>query len=216
VSLFAREASPLGARPHIHSTHDGREPHRSGRSPLAAAGLSVALSLAIIWVANRYASKASTGQAPGDEEKQDAGTVGVGDTVLTTPMAPPHTPSGWSPITLDIPAKPFPGQTRPDANGRCPSSKQAPSMAAAGGTSVQPTTTAPRTSTYTRVTVTRPSLTLGSFPPRGPRMLPTAERNEHLRHRTTVARFRLLQTSSRSPVSRYAVPPLPGINPGQM
>ncbi|RKH44785.1 serine/threonine-protein kinase [Corallococcus llansteffanensis] len=55
---------------------------------------------------------------------EDGGTVAVGDSVMTTPVAPTREPSAWSTIGVDMPPKPFPGQRRPDANGRCPGKAQ--------------------------------------------------------------------------------------------
>jgi serine/threonine-protein kinase len=54
------------------------------------------------------------------EETRDAGSVAVGDTVLTAPVASPHTPSAGTLIAMEVPPKPMPGQVRPNAQGRCP------------------------------------------------------------------------------------------------
>ncbi len=54
------------------------------------------------------------------EEDRDAGTIAVGDSSLTAPVAPNRAPAMWSALSVDIPPKPFPGQLRPDAKGRCP------------------------------------------------------------------------------------------------
>jgi serine/threonine-protein kinase len=72
----------------------------------------------------RGEEEAARAQAAAGMEKPDAGTVGVGDAVLTAPVATPQAPSTWSGIGLDLPARPFPGQTRPDANGYCPDRMQ--------------------------------------------------------------------------------------------
>ncbi|MFP2933323.1 serine/threonine protein kinase, partial [Pyxidicoccus sp. 3LG] len=37
---------------------------------------------------------------------------------------PERAPSVWSAIAVDLPPKPFPGQRRPDAGGRCPGKVQ--------------------------------------------------------------------------------------------
>ena len=49
-----------------------------------------------------------------------AGIVGLGDTALTEPVAARQVTSTGSPIGLDVPSKPRPGQRLPDARGRCP------------------------------------------------------------------------------------------------
>ncbi len=56
-----------------------------------------------------------------EEESRDAGAAAVGDSVLTAPVAPSRAPSV---IALDMPSKPFPKQSKPDAHGRCPKSTQ--------------------------------------------------------------------------------------------
>jgi serine/threonine-protein kinase len=50
---------------------------------------------------------------------RDAGTAAVGESVLSSQEASPHAPSAGTPIAMDKPPKPLPGQLRPDANGRC-------------------------------------------------------------------------------------------------
>ncbi len=91
------------------------------RSPLIAVSLSAALAVTVVWVAGRYgpeAWKTEHGEVP------DAGTVGLGDTALTEPVATRQETSTWSPMGLDLPSKPLPGQRRPDARGRCASKRQ--------------------------------------------------------------------------------------------
>ncbi|MFP2905506.1 hypothetical protein ACLESD_10680 [Pyxidicoccus sp. 3LFB2] len=58
------------------------------------------------------------------EESRDAGTVAVGDSALTALVEPKKAPSVWASIAVDVPPKPFPGQQRPDAKGRCPGKVQ--------------------------------------------------------------------------------------------
>ncbi|QSQ28011.1 serine/threonine protein kinase [Pyxidicoccus parkwayensis] len=58
------------------------------------------------------------------DEAKDGGTVAVGDTALTARVAPERTPSLWSPIAVELPPKPFPGQLRPNGNGRCTNKRQ--------------------------------------------------------------------------------------------
>lgn len=60
-------------------------------------------------------------------EAGDGGTVAVGDSALTAPVfSVQEAPSVWLTIALEMPPKPFPGQRRPDANGRCPRKVQVP------------------------------------------------------------------------------------------
>jgi serine/threonine-protein kinase len=126
VPLHLQEARQPEARHDSPPEPATQGPHRRGWSPLAAASLSAALAVGAIQAANNHGCKASTTeQAMAERAERDAGSVGLGDSVLTAPVAPAHVPSGWSRIALDIPAKPFPGQTRPDANGQCSGSRQA-------------------------------------------------------------------------------------------
>lgn len=59
-------------------------------------------------------------------EEEDGGTVAVGDSALTAPVPLNRAPSPWSTLAEDLPPRPFPGQRRPDANGRCPAKPQVP------------------------------------------------------------------------------------------
>ncbi|ABF91885.1 serine/threonine protein kinase [Myxococcus xanthus DK 1622] len=59
-------------------------------------------------------------------EATDGGTVAVGDSVFAAPASPIQAPVAWSTIALEMPPRPFPGQTRPDASGRCPRKLQVP------------------------------------------------------------------------------------------
>jgi len=98
---------------------------RSRGSQLAVASLAAALSLAGVWMVNKAGWRAATTQPPTEAgEARDAGTAGLGDTVLTAPVASLPVPSEWSPMGVDLPSKPLRGQRRPDANGRCPTQNQ--------------------------------------------------------------------------------------------
>ncbi len=100
---------------------DFRGVHRKGWSRLTAASLSAVLAFAVVWVGNLQGGKnSSREQTMKGAEARDGGTVGLGDEVLTAQQAAPHVASAWPTIGLDLPSKPFRGQTRPDANGRCP------------------------------------------------------------------------------------------------
>jgi serine/threonine-protein kinase len=103
-----------------------RGPHRHGLSWLTAAVLASALGVAAVYTLNlRGGEEPARAQAATGMEEPDAGTVGVGDAVRTASAPTPQAPSAWPGIGVDLPARPFPGQTRPDANGRCPDNKQA-------------------------------------------------------------------------------------------
>jgi serine/threonine-protein kinase len=115
--LFPRtEPEPKEEEP-VPQCLDSEAPGRSLCSRLAAAGISGAVVLGAIGVL----SLASRQEAAREQaEQRDAGTVAMGDTALTAPVASTRVPSTWSSIALDIPSKPLRGQLRPDANGRCP------------------------------------------------------------------------------------------------
>jgi serine/threonine-protein kinase len=89
--------------------------------PWLSAVLAGAVVLGTVWLL-RGASReeAEPTHLVHHEEGRDAGSVGLGDTALTAPVASPWVNSTWSPIALDMPSKPLPGQLRPDASGRCP------------------------------------------------------------------------------------------------
>lgn len=63
-------------------------------------------------------------RASAQEAARDGGPVAVGEAVLTAPESSRRVPSAWSPIALDVPFRPFPGQQRPDTHGRCPHRSQ--------------------------------------------------------------------------------------------
>ncbi|HZI12717.1 MAG TPA: serine/threonine-protein kinase [Myxococcus sp.] len=94
---------------------------------LAAAGIAGAVVLGTPWVLSALASvEDSREQAAAQEEARDAGTVGLGDSVLTAPVASPQVPFSKSPVAEELPEKPLPGQLRPDARGRCPEKSLVP------------------------------------------------------------------------------------------
>ncbi|HZI14562.1 MAG TPA: serine/threonine-protein kinase [Myxococcus sp.] len=82
--------------------------------PWLAASVAGLLVLGATWGLSR----------PAPEKQPDAGTVAVGDAVLTAPEASPHPPAEVTPMGVEMPDKPFPWQARPDANGRCPRGTQ--------------------------------------------------------------------------------------------
>jgi serine/threonine-protein kinase len=95
------------------------------RSRLTAAGMGAALALGAAWMFSAHPGvETGEGHASRPEETEDGGTVAVGDAALTAPVPLSQAPFAGSTISVDLPPKPFPGQQRPDANGRCPSKAQ--------------------------------------------------------------------------------------------
>ncbi|QSQ28151.1 serine/threonine protein kinase [Pyxidicoccus parkwayensis] len=126
VPLFTgEEPRPAGLFPRPQHVTVQRPP-RPPRWPwLAAAGLGGALALSAGGLLSVSRSAApTTSQLAEQEESRDGGTVAVGDTALTARVEPERAPSEWSPIAVDQPPKPLPGQQRPDAGGRCPGKMQ--------------------------------------------------------------------------------------------
>jgi serine/threonine-protein kinase len=121
VPLFVREAQ----RPvEVKSAPRPSLPRAAGRPRqhwLVAASFGGALVLGVGWMLSAHpAEESERRQASAPEETRDGGTVAVGDAVLTAPAPASLAPSAGSPIALEIPPRPLPGQRRPDANGRCP------------------------------------------------------------------------------------------------
>ncbi|QSQ28142.1 serine/threonine protein kinase [Pyxidicoccus parkwayensis] len=106
-----------------------QRPPRPRRWPwFTAAGLggALALSAAGLLSVSRSEEPATHQFAEQNEseEARDGGTVAAGDTALIARVAPPRAPSVLSPIAVELPPKPLPGQRRPDGNGRCPGKVQ--------------------------------------------------------------------------------------------
>lgn len=119
VPLFTvNEPRPLEVRPQRRPVV---LPQRKVRQPwLVAAGVGGALALRIGFAMFHSREDALTeARAAEVLEARDGGTVAVGDAALTAPVSSTKPPSAWSPIALDMPPSPFPGQSRPDASGRC-------------------------------------------------------------------------------------------------
>jgi serine/threonine-protein kinase len=90
-----------------------------------AAGLGGALALSAGGLLSvRRSGEPATSYLAKQDEMKDGGTVAVGDSALTAPVAPEQAPSAWSSIAVDLPPNPFQGQRRPHANGRCPGKVQ--------------------------------------------------------------------------------------------
>nr|WP_275900321.1 serine/threonine-protein kinase [Pyxidicoccus trucidator] len=98
-----------------------RPPPRVARWPWFVAGsLSASLALGVgVLLSTRSVELSEKTHLAEWEEAKDGGTIAVGDTALTAPVAPESAPSVWSAIQAELPPKPFPNQRRPDGDGRC-------------------------------------------------------------------------------------------------
>jgi serine/threonine-protein kinase len=110
--LFPGDAPP----PEVQAAPRRLTESRDWRPWYPAALLAGPLTFAAIWW---LSTSATQDQATKAVEQQDAGSVAVGEAVLTAPVESPHVPSAWSAIGVDLPSKPLQGQARPDARGRC-------------------------------------------------------------------------------------------------
>jgi serine/threonine-protein kinase len=127
VPLFVlEEHRPLNVSPTVRRV--APRPSRPGWWPwLAAASLGGPLAFGVGWMLGTWPGHEPAQMRVTEEvEARDGGTVAVGDAALTAPVAPDRAPSVWSTIAVDLPPKPLPGQTRPDATGRCPHRSQIP------------------------------------------------------------------------------------------
>ncbi|GHG73004.1 serine/threonine-protein kinase [Comamonas sp. JC664] len=117
----ADEASPWNGR---------SIPYRAPRTRwpwVAVIGLGGPLVLSLGWRPQAGAAvEMAWGHPVVTAETTDGGTIAVGDSVFAAPASPIQAPSAWSTIALEMPHRPFPGQTRPDATGRCPRKLQIP------------------------------------------------------------------------------------------
>ncbi len=89
-----------------------------------AAGLTL-----LVWagwaVSERFEGRTSIAQARAEAASQpDAGTAGLGEAMSTASAAESPEPSVHVPLAEDTLPDPQPGQTRPDAKGRCPHKRQ--------------------------------------------------------------------------------------------
>jgi serine/threonine-protein kinase len=127
VPLFVREESQPGDARHVPQPAVPREARRTRGAWLTAASLGGAVALGAAWLLSAHPrDDAEQAHASASEDSKDGGTVAVGDAALTAPVPLTRAPSVWSPISVDIPPRPLPGQRRVDASGRCPNRAQIP------------------------------------------------------------------------------------------
>ncbi|WP_254627362.1 serine/threonine-protein kinase [Myxococcus sp. CA040A] len=97
----------------------------SWRPWLAAVGLCCALGSGVIWRWRTVSdSKSLEEWTKANQRMDDADTVAVGDSAMTSPVSTLDLPSIWMTLATDMPTTPFPGQLRPDSSGRCPRRSQ--------------------------------------------------------------------------------------------
>ncbi len=127
VPLFGHETPrPVEPRAEPRSL-PRRAARRSRRAWLSAASLAGALALGAGWMLRGPGGeKPEQKHASVAETTKDGGTVAVGDTALSAPVPLSQPSFAWPTISVDLPPKPFPGQRRPDANGRCTRKPQVP------------------------------------------------------------------------------------------
>jgi len=120
------EPQPAGLMP--WPRHVTARPRRVPRWPrFVAASLGGALALSVGGALGvRALEEPAMMPLAKQEESREGGTVAVGDSALTAPVALERPPSAWSAIAVELPPKPFPGQRRPNANGRCPGKVSVP------------------------------------------------------------------------------------------
>ena len=113
VPLFVRNAASQPVTPPVHGLE------RSAR--LVMAGLAALL----LWIAGTLlGERPQRDFVQGLEERTDAGEVAVGDSAVESSRVSIHPPTSGSSVAMEVPPRPFPGQTRPDASGRCPIDSQ--------------------------------------------------------------------------------------------
>ena len=124
VPLFGRDAPrPEESRAELRPL-PRRPLERSRRVWLSAASLAGALALGAGWMLRaRPGEESEQEHASVVEAAKDGGTVAVGDSALSAPEPLSQAPFAWSTIAEEMPPRPFQGQRRPDANGRCPKSQ---------------------------------------------------------------------------------------------
>ncbi len=128
VSLFAREEPRLAEATAVPLLRVS--PRKRGHARPSwprAFGLGATLAFGAGWLLSAWTEEEpAKARASLSMDSKDGGTVAVGDSALTAPAAPTPAPSVWTTLSTEMPPKPFPGQRRPDAHGRCPGKAQVP------------------------------------------------------------------------------------------
>ncbi|KFE69059.1 serine/threonine protein kinase [Hyalangium minutum] len=102
---------------------------RGEREVLRAQGLSgfalmaaTALAVLLLWLQQRESLSSQEGvpvaRGTRSGEQRDGGVTHVGDTAVSAVSSGEQSPMGKG-VAVEAPPKPFPGQLRPDLNGRC-------------------------------------------------------------------------------------------------
>jgi serine/threonine-protein kinase len=86
--------------------------------------LAAAVIVGLLLLATTRLLSTSLREHAAQEEQRDGGIVAVGDSVLTAPADSPQELTAVTLVGAELPSKPFPGQIRPNANGRCPRDTQ--------------------------------------------------------------------------------------------
>ena len=125
VPLFAREKPLPTEVPAVPPRVMPRSRERAWRSWPGEVVLGATLAFGAGWLLSaRTEDESSQAQASRPLETRDGGTVALGDSALTAPAAATPAPTAWTTLAAEMPPKPFPGQRRPDAKGRCPGKAQ--------------------------------------------------------------------------------------------
>jgi hypothetical protein len=106
-----------------------REPTRAHKSGQAVAAAGVLLAMGLFVVVSREQEPGATEELAPEQPRDagsglDGGTQGVGEEVLSAPVAARVQPHSRRAIELDMPRKPLPGQIKPDKKGVCLSRAQ--------------------------------------------------------------------------------------------
>jgi serine/threonine protein kinase len=99
---------------------------RSRRLWLAASATGLALAMGIRWMTPEESVESASAalEESAEADQPDTGPVGLGDAVASASPENSPKPLGPKVIAEEMPPDPQPGQTRPDAKGRCPRRQQ--------------------------------------------------------------------------------------------
>jgi serine/threonine-protein kinase len=119
LEVAAREAGPDADAPLFARKAAPRSVTQLERTPRV---LIAGLVTVLLWLAGTLLGNRESGQ--GTDDPSDAGAVAVGDSAAESSQVSIQPAASRSSVALEVPPKPLPGQTRPDASGRCPISTQ--------------------------------------------------------------------------------------------